>query len=331
MPSRRVVMLAKESSPGVPKSSPVTGTDRFYLRLGDGTDLQVDPIILEIPHGGGLTTAACADWDQMTATGTIDTILYVDQAPLLLSWLLTRVNTGRTTPWATTDPDELMPPGDLATLSWYEAIQERNGTWTRTAIRSLKPQSFSLTAVDDGAGRQFRLQIQVIGGKRETVDSTEFPLPAQADYPCASYLFSHLQGGLKIATDRNLIRNVTVNVQNTLDVSYFEYQYPKWANFYGRATTLEAELPRKSSLADYQDFLDLAAQEASFELNNGAKWIKIDFLGNNHWQRMQKQVPDDRAYSWAAVLKNKIDAAEDNDLVFTSGVVEEEEEGEGGD
>jgi hypothetical protein len=104
MASREYACIVIESSYGTPKSSPVTGTDRFYLRL-DGANsftMQDQPIVGDIMYGGGRATPALAYSDQRECKGRLTGNLYGSGsgvfAKKLLDWGLTVINTGRTTP-----------------------------------------------------------------------------------------------------------------------------------------------------------------------------------------------------------------------------------------
>lgn len=325
MPARRFVMLVKESSYGVPMDTPVLGTDAFYLRLGDGTDIQDNPIIQETPHGGGFTTAACAWSDQRTHEGTLATLLYPSQAKILLDWALTNINVGRTTPWVTTDAGQKSPPGDLASMSIYDAIQNLDGSFTRTAHRGCKVDSGTLNLVMDGAGRAAALSLQIKGGDIETVDDTEFPAPGATDYPCGPYVASDLGGSLIIGTSRALYDNFAFSANNGLATRYWGgAKTPYVQNSFGRVTTLGVWLPRKSTPDDFGDYSGVIDAAVSFELNtgvSGSKWVKVDLGPRNHWSAFAKKLPDGEMYGWDGMLKNRFNAATGYDLIVTGGTV----------
>lgn len=328
MPARRFMMLVKESSYGVPMEDPVPGVDSFYLRMGDGTDIQDDPIIQEIAHGGGRTTTACAWSDQRTHTGTISTLLYPGQAEFLLKWWLVNINPGRTLPWPTTDPLEKSPLGDLASVSVYDAIQDMSGAYKRLAHRGAKVGAGTLNFAGEGENRAGRLTLNIQAADIEEVNATEFPAPASDDYPCGPYVFSDMGGKLVIGQSRPFFDDFAFSSDNQLQPRYWSgARTPYLVNTFGRNTTLGVWLPRKSNPDDFGAFSDVDPLEASFEINDGERWVKVDLLGNNHWQSLAKQLPDGSLYGWAGVLKNKWDSSDgvDADLVVTSGVVEEEE------
>lgn len=322
MPARRFIMLVKESSPGVPKTSPVAGVDKIYLRIGDGTDLLDDPIIQEIAHGGGRTTAACAWSDQRINEGTINTLLYPGQAAFFLDWWLTNRDLAGTKPWPTTDPSGKFVAGDVVSVSVYEAIQDMGGTYKRTARRGVKVDSGTLSFESEGEGRAARLSLNVKGTDVEEVDATEFPAPTPTDYPCGPYAFSHIGGSLVIGTNRAFFDNFVFAASNAIRVRYWPGgKTPYVVNSFGRDATLSVWLPRRSTPDDFAAYSGVVPMAASFEINDGAKFVKVDLQGNNHWRALPKALPDGDLYGWNGVLRSKIDPATDADIVVTHGDV----------
>lgn len=202
-------------------------------------------------------------------------------------------------------------------MSVYDAIQELDGTFTRTAHRGTKVNSGTLAASAEGEARAWRLTLDLRSGAVETVNATEFPAPADTDYPCGPYVLSHVAGQFKIGVDRDEIDNITLSADNGLVEKWFESQFPLRTNTYGRNTTLSLNIVRKTTPDDYTAYKGVAAHDAEFTLDNDEVTAKIDLHGNNHWSILAKQLPDGDIYGWQATLKNKIDAAVGTDLTVT--------------
>ena len=60
MPAREFLWIVKESALGTVMTSPVAGTDSIYIRLIDGNSfgMLAEPVIEEIPYGGGFAVTA---------------------------------------------------------------------------------------------------------------------------------------------------------------------------------------------------------------------------------------------------------------------------------
>src|SRR3954471_13363187 len=118
MSAREFLWIVKESALGTVMTSPVAGTDSIYIRLIDGNSfgMVAEPVIEEIPYGGGYAVTAEAVSDHYACKGQLKTKLYPSQAPLLLPWAVTRINDDQDAPWETTEP-----AGDLASCSVYHA------------------------------------------------------------------------------------------------------------------------------------------------------------------------------------------------------------------
>src|SRR3954447_14001739 len=103
MSAPEFLWIVKESALGTVMTSPVAGTDSIYIRLSDGNSfgMVAEPVIEEIPYGGGFAVTAEAVSDHYGCKGQLKTKLYPGQAELLLALLTERVNAGQTAPWTT--------------------------------------------------------------------------------------------------------------------------------------------------------------------------------------------------------------------------------------
>src|SRR5262245_41486896 len=178
MPSREYVMLVIESAYGVPKATPVLGTDKFYARLDDGNSftMQMEPTFNPIMYGGGLAIPALQVSDQKVCRGRFQTKLYAGSyCATLLKWAMTTVNSGRTTPWATTDASFLMPVGDLASMSFYHAIQNNDSTYDLRRYGGVKALNCQITCSRQSPVAMATFDIQGIRDDLNAAGSVAYP------------------------------------------------------------------------------------------------------------------------------------------------------------
>lgn len=329
MASREYACLVIESAYGVPKSTPATGTDRFYLRL-DGANsftMQALPLPGTIMYGGGRATPALYYSDQKNTVGRLTGIVYGSDAGVfaktLLDWALTPVNSGRTTPWATTDASYLMPVGDLASMSIYHAKQQNDSTYDLRRYGGVKVMGGSLECSRQSPLLRFSFDIQGIrddlnaAGAVAHPDGTEFPAPAETEYPTSPFLFSHTAGALKIGSVRTQYDSVSLRFANAMDPKWFESTYITLIKFCGRTTTLAANLHMKATPDDLAAIQAGTAQDSELSWNNGSKTIKIDLLGANYFTGLGRDLGLNTVYKWDVTLTNFWDATTANDIAVT--------------
>jgi hypothetical protein len=327
MPAPEFLWLVKESSYGVPMSNPVAGTDALYIRLTDGNafTMVATPVIQEIPYGGGLAVTAEAVSDFTAVQGSLRTKLYPSQAPLLLGWLLTRVGADQAQPWPTTEP-----PGDLASVSAYHAVQRSDGTYKRTRYAGVKPLSGRLACARPAPIWTLSLDLVAqrnVGNLHDgSADPTaaEFPAPGEADYPTGPYLFLHSapqdgQGGFQVGTVRTQYESLAIAVRNALDARPFESRFLQVCSFRGRASTLEAHLRLKATPDDRAAYEALVAQATRLTLNDGTHTCVLDFRGQNTITKLPHDLPLDKVFMITLALKNRWDPAAGGDVQVSFG------------
>lgn len=329
MASREYACMVIESSYGTPKSTPVTGTDRFYFRL-DGSNafsMQDQPMIGDIMYGGGRATPALSYSDQKECKGRIAGNVYGSGsgvfAKKLLDWAFTVVNSGRTTPWTTTDASNLMPPGDLASVSIYHARQLNDGTYDLRRYGGVKVLGGSLECSRQAPLLRFSFDIQGIrdslnaAGSVAYPDATEFPAPAETDYPSSPFLFSHTSGALKIASVRTQYDSVGIRFQNAMDPKWFESTYVQFIRFLGRTSSLSSTLHMKATPDDLASFKALTAQDLELSWNNGTNTLKVDFNTANVIKTLGRNLPLSNVYTWDLMAQNYWDTSIPGDVVIT--------------
>lgn len=328
MPAREFAMIVKESSYGVPMASPTLGTDSFVLRLSGANafTMQQTPVKGNIPYGGGYTTPACRYSGQVSHTGALQGELYAGAfAKFLCDWAFTQINTGRTTPWTTTDASYVMPPTDLASVSIYHAYQLNDGTYRRRRHRGVKVVSGSITATAQDQAAKFNFNLQGQGDDKNAAgsvadpDATEFPAPADTDYPCGPYLFTHTAGNFKIASVRTQYNSLAINFTNAMAPNWFEGKYASLVKFCGRDVKANVNLYLKASPDDEASYKALTSLDTELTFDNGVSWLKFDFGANNAWDALPRDLPINNVYSWNGVLQNYWDGTSATDFAVTAG------------
>lgn len=325
MPARHFVELRQESSFGTPIliGDRTLNTNTIVPRLDGGgsyTPLMV-PVTELIAGGGGFNSPACIYSDQYATAGAIAGMLYPQHTDFLFKWATTRIATGRTVPWTTTDSTGVMPIGDLASISGYQGVLEAS-TVKRRRAAGLKAQTFVVQASRQAPAWTYNASVVGIrddtnaAGTVADPDATEFPEPAGSDYPCGPWLFSHAAGGLKIGSSRTLFDGITVTFTNTLQVLPWESKYPLMIGFYGRTITIEVGLYRKPSPDDLASFRALTALDVEVTLTNGTNTLTMDFGTKGRWTAMSQDLPLDNAYRWTGTITVLDDAGADFSFTY---------------
>ena len=335
MPARRFLMAVIESSFGTPKTSPTLGTDSFYMRLDtdNAFDVRSTAVHNQIQYGGGFTTIADTSCDEVNVAGSFNFLLYPGVwSEVLLKWAITAINTGRTTPWTTTDASAVMPAGDLASLSFYEAVLTQDGsTFRRKAFRGCKCNTWQLTGQDNGEGRMWRLSGTLTGIREQgsswdsstDPDATEFPVPAETSYPFGPFVYSHLATGTGTAligtgNDRKAsISSLTISGTNQMAGRKATSRFITTNRFIGRNVTATAVIRYKTTPDDQTSYQTLAAQAVKFKLDNATKSIELDLKGNNVLSDWVRQVPNSDEYMQQLTIQNRWDPSAATDVGLT--------------
>jgi hypothetical protein len=322
MSVREFLWIVKESSLGTAMANPSPGADSIYIRLVDGNSfgMTAEPIIEEIPYGGGLAVAAEAVSDHYECKGQLKTKLYPTQAPLLLSLLAARVSSDQTHPWPT---DQLS--GDLASVSIYHAVQRSDGTYRRKRYAGVKAAGGRIEVSRQGTTATLTLDLQACRSYGNTMDGTsdptssEFPAPAESDYPTGPYTFRNTAGRLTVGSVRTQYESLVITIRNALDARWFETSYLTVLQFCGRSSTLDTDLYLKSTPDDRSAYEAITAQACSLALSNGTNTCSINFNGKNHIVKLPYDLPLNRAFMQKLSLKNRFDpeAALDLTVSFT--------------
>lgn len=322
--------LVLEDHFGVPVEEPTLGTDALYIKLSqpNSFSMAVNPTIGEIGRGNGDSGISCFYSAQSVCTGNLQVELYPTLAPILLKWALTPINALRTAPWATTAGTGSLPLGDLASVSLYHAwFVDNSGVWHRKRYSGVKALGGSIAASSSDPIVKLNLNLQGVrndlnaAGTVADPDDTEFPFPADADYPCGPYLWPDLGvGGLKIGTARADYGSVNFAWTSTINPQFFESKYVKSLRYKGRgnSTTLTVDLAYKDAPDDEAAYQALTAQDSEFTLTTTGHSVKVDLNANNVWSSRTRNFDYSGPFMWQGVLKNAWDKAAGSDLVLTA-------------
>lgn len=338
MAAREFLMVAIESSFGTTKTSPVLGTDSFYMRLDTANSFTAEavPVQSSIPYGGGYNVEADTVSDTVQCKGNFNFLLYPGVwSQILLGWAITPVNAGRTTPWTTTDASTVMPVGDLASLTFYHAYLTEDGTtYKRTKYLGCKCDTWSLAASEQGDARMWRLSGTLTAQKpagnpwdsSTDPDATEFPAPAGTDYPTGPYTLSHLSNGtgtLTIGSGAGTSRtaqamSVTLSAQNVMAAHTYANRFIVTNRFLGRRSQCVVKMRYKASPDDRGSARSLTAQTVTAKLDNGTHTVQLAYQGNNVIRPWNRDLPPTDEYQQTLTLVNRYDTSTSADLALTT-------------
>jgi hypothetical protein len=290
----------------------VAGTDSAYIRLVDGNSFSMyaRPVIEEIPYGGGLAVTAEAVSDHYECKGQLKTKLYPSQAAMLMGWALSRINSGQTSPWVTTEP-----AGDLASCSVYHAVRRSDGTYRRKLFSGCKVGGWRVEVSRQSTTATLTLDLVASKSAGNAMDGTTdptgtaFPAPAETDYPTGPYTFKMTAGGITVASVRTEYEDLAIAGQNAIDGRWFEQSYLQVVQFCGRSTTLDTTLYLKATPDDRSAYEAITAQAASAVFTNGVtgQAMTIQFNGQNTIMDLPYDLPLNQAFMHKLSLKNRFD------------------------
>ena len=278
---REYALFCIESAFDTPKTSPVTGTDRFYIPLVESNAFSAEmaPDVVETPWGGGFDVLGDVDAGTWSTKPSLKCLGYPALAAILCKWAIQRVDLAPTpdVPWTTTET-----AGDLATVSLYHAYLLKSGTLKRRRIGGWKAGTLTLSC----SRQDPRLQISVDGIASRivgnSVDSstdpngTEFPAPVDSDFPLGVYRFQHTKGNLLLAAAAlTKYESLSLKVANKLVADPWEDNYPTTIGSYGRETTLDATLLLKATPDLTADMVALTRKSVAVTFNNGTNTLGV--------------------------------------------------------
>ncbi len=322
--AREFLQIVIESAYGVPKASPTAGTEKINVRLSGGNAFTIigDPVWFEVMYGGGEATPAFADTDQFECTGQLTTEFYGSQAKFFSDWFGQKINAGQTTPWTTTEP-----PGDLPSCSVYHAVQRSDGTYKRIRFPGTKVETWAIECSREQKYAKLTLGLRSqkwVGNPYDASSdptSTEFPAPADTDYPTDVFKFIDLKGNLTIDSSRTAFSSIALKAVNKLDAQWFEDRFLYLLRRLGRSSTLDASVLYKPTPDDLASYQALTALATSIRFDNGVNFFQCSMNAQNKLKKVGKSLEVDRVYQLPLSLQNYWDPVAGTDLTITAGAV----------
>jgi hypothetical protein len=328
--SREFLLWNTESALNTPTASPVvyptSDYNAMYIPLIDGNAFTpyAKPVIEEIPYGGGVAITAEAVSDHYEAVGQLKVKLWPGMAQLLLGWALSRINTGQTSPWTTTQN-----PGDLASASMYHGVQRSDGSILRKLYSGCKVSSLKLEVSRQSTTCMATFGIIASQQQGNSMDSTSdptgtpFPIPTETQLSYGSpYTFKQTAGNLIIATSGSTARteyeDVSVTVNNVIDGRWFEQSYRQVLQFCGRQTGLDTTLYYKPTPDDRTNMEAIAVHAASLAftgLSTGLN-LALQFNAQNTILDLPFDLPLNQAFMTKLSLRNRFDPSAGQDISF---------------
>lgn len=319
--AREYLYIVQESALNTPLTTPSIGTTSLFIRLIDGNAFSMiaKPVQELIPYGGGLAKTSEIVSDHYACSGTLKMKLYGAQAPFLMGWSTTEINSGQTSPWTTTEL-----PNDLASCTVYHAVQTSTGVFIKKAFTGCKVGSAQIEVSRQSTTATLTLQLtacaQSAFGTLTGDPTTAIPTPTETEMPLGPYTFAMTAGNLSIGgATRTQYSSLSINIQNTLDGQWFEGASLSLLNYHGRQSKLMADLYLKLTPDDRSAYEAATATAASVTFTNGVSGqnMTISYEGQNKITDLPLDLPIGTAFLQKLELTNTLDQSAGIDLAVS--------------
>lgn len=309
--AREYLWIVQESALGTQVVSPVVGTSQFLIPLVESNSFGMveDVELLPVAYGGGVDVVADVIPGKRTNAGTLTTLGYPALVAFLHNAAVTRINSGQTSPWTTTEP-----VADLASFTVWHVVKPRTGSAWVYQYPGCKVASLTGSVSRSDPKLKLSLEIQASKELPNAWDSstagTPPAAPTEAQYPRGVYTFAHTKGFVKWGgTAVTQYSSLQYKISNKLDAGFWEDDWLTTLSALGREATADVDALLKVSpdwRAVYQ-----AVTSGAFELKfgNGTNTAKLDFCGKNHVSKVPFDLPLGKEFQQKISLMNKWDAA----------------------
>jgi hypothetical protein len=318
---REFLQITKESALGVKKLTPVRGTDQIAIRLEDGNSYtpRANPVTVPVVYGGGYNVEADTISDKTEVKGTLKTTLCYSQIPMLLGAGLSKINSGQTSPWTTTEPVNQYASVWIDHAVW----RDDTGTYKRTAYPGCKFDAGSISISEES--QKMTASFEVIGTKYQgntydsstDPDATAFPQPLDTEYPTDYVLFIHSNAALLIDTVAFLqYKSLGFSWQSNHVVDFFANRFVQQQRSWGRKLKLDADVLLRASPDFRAAFQTLAAKAVTLAFTNGVNTLSLDFKGNARIEGLDDDLPLGTNYQRKLSIGSRYDATAGADFAF---------------
>ncbi len=310
---KRFLQLTQEGVFGTfHSSSPV----QIFPRLSSADSFRVmtTPEFWEIMSGSGFAVPALQGTETTGLAATLTVPLCYSQASFLLGAAFTRINSGQTSPWVTTEI-----AGDLASFTADYGWTNVDGTIRRKRFLGCKIVTTELSGSRDS--QLVMATFGIIGSTPQgnsfdassDPDGTALPEPADSVFPTDPVLFEHARSGLHINNvARSNFQSLSFSVQSKCKAYFDESRFANLIRMNGRTTTLSGNSRLKASPDDratYEAATNLIDAN-TLVFTNGTHTITLDLQGKNFFTSIGESFPLDEEIYFGWSIKNQLDTSE---------------------
>jgi hypothetical protein len=321
---REFLQVTRETAYKTPHATPARGSEQIVIRLDDGNSftMRPNPVAVDIMYGGGYAVIATSVSDKTELKGALKCKLCYSQAPTLLGFGLSKISPDQTLPWATTEP-----AGDLPSVTIDHAIlMDDTGAYKRTRYLGCKCTGGRLDSGEDPQVTTLNLDLQ--GGLYQgnpydgsaDPSATDFPIPADNEYPTDFVLYSQSGGNLfvgSLVTARANFSTLGLAWSNKIDSRWFGSRFTSIIRSLGREMSLNADVMIVSAPDDRATFESLGPLAAKLTFSDGTHSILFDYKANSRIKTLADDLPLDKIYFRRFELQNRYDVQAHADMTIT--------------
>lgn len=285
--------------------APVKNTDYILLEVNESNALT----LTKKPKQQQIATANAGNrvqkvWSvQHDVTGNATTLAYPEQMPFLANWAA------------------VLSAGELpsCTIDKCVVMDDDANTPVYTRYLGVKVQQFQIETSAENPGA--KVTMQLIGKTTANITGTDFPAPAQSEFPAGlrPYCFTDLvtPGALVLGSTRSTAASVTLTIENTLNAPFFMAEYVGKIRWCGRRVSLNTRL-QYDSAADRTAYEGTTAQTASLKFDNGVNSFLIDLKSGNYITEVNEDLSMDTVFYQDVNFVNTFNGSAGTDLSITT-------------
>jgi hypothetical protein len=307
MASWQAIRITKEATPGTFNAS-ATAADKAHIRLTENSAFPTQPaaIYWTVRGAEGSNRPAQTGTAQFNTAGKLTTLFYPSQAKLLMDWATAL---GGTYP-------ALIPQS--VTIDHIQQTEDPSFTLRYRRFLGCYVQNMNLTSNNPGAASRAKLEFDILFlDYVDTITVTDFPTPAQADYPQDQpYGFQEAGAGFILGTARTSFSMLNLSVKNILRAVYDESALPQVIRWCGRDISLATNF-RFKNLTDRAAFEAQTALDCSVAFTDETTTTTFDFQSQARINQFSRDQPLDNVPRTPLSVMGYLDPASNTDLTVT--------------